>query len=150
MNPVNGNPKCFNDWADFWRLTIRVNVIPADTRKKVTDIGWKQYQNSPVPDWQYKQWVSNDAFAKGMAVIPGRTWHGRDKREEYLICIDADRRKSIDEIWTRNGKTISLQELSQKFLMEQHKDNLDKAHLYFYSPIPFPKKSADSETGSGN
>jgi hypothetical protein len=31
--------------------------------------------------------------------------------------------------------------LSQKFLVEQHKDNPDKAHIYFYSPIPFPKKS---------
>jgi hypothetical protein len=40
-----------------------------------------------------------------------------------------------------------LQELAQKFLVEQHKDNPDKAHIYFYSPIPFPKKAADSILG---
>jgi hypothetical protein len=82
-----------------------------------------------------------------MAVIPGRTWHRKDKIEQYLICLDADKRKAIEELCTRNGKTISLQKLAQKFLVEQHKDNLDKAHIYFYFPIPFPKKSADSVLG---
>jgi hypothetical protein len=35
----------------------------------------------------------------------------------------------------------------EKFLVEQHKDNLDKAHIYFYSPIPFVQKSADTVLG---
>jgi P4 family phage/plasmid primase-like protien len=126
---------------------IGVNVIPADTRNKTTNSCWKQYQNSPIPRWQHEQWIKDGAFATGMAVIPGRTLHRNDKLGQYLICLDADRRKAIDEICTRNGKTISLQGLAQKFLVEQHKDNLDKAHIYFYSPIIFPKKSADSTLG---
>jgi hypothetical protein len=37
--------------------------------------------------------------------------------------------------------------MSQKFLIEQHKDNPDKAHIYFYSPLSFPQKTADSVLG---
>jgi putative DNA primase/helicase len=134
-------------WADYWRYVIGVNVIPADTRNKITVIGWKKYKNSSVPNWQHEQWIKDGAFAKGMALIPGRAWHRNDKIGQYLVCLDADRWNAILEICTRNGKTIPLQELAQKFLVEQHKDNTDKAHIYFYSPIPFPKKSPDSILG---
>jgi len=37
--------------------------------------------------------------------------------------------------------------MAQKTLVEQHKDNLEKAHMYFYSPMPFPKKGADGVIG---
>jgi hypothetical protein len=37
--------------------------------------------------------------------------------------------------------------MAQKFLVEQHKDSPEKAHIYFYSPIPYPKKSAGSVLG---
>ena len=43
------------------------DVIPADTRNKITGTGWKKYQNSPIPDWQNEQWIKEGAFAKGMA-----------------------------------------------------------------------------------
>jgi hypothetical protein len=134
--------------ADNWRYKIGVNVIPADTKNKTTNSHWKQYQNSPIqPKSQHEQWIKDNAFANGMAVMLGRTWHRKGEIGQYLICLDADKREAIDEICTRNGKTISLQKLAQKLLVEQHKDNPDKAHIYFYSPIPFPKKSADSTLG---
>jgi hypothetical protein len=37
--------------------------------------------------------------------------------------------------------------MAQRFLVEQHKDNLESAHIYFYSPVPFPKKDPDSMLG---
>jgi hypothetical protein len=37
--------------------------------------------------------------------------------------------------------------MASKFLIEQHKDDLDKAHICFYSPIPFVKKGPDSIIG---
>jgi hypothetical protein len=37
--------------------------------------------------------------------------------------------------------------MASKFLIEQHKDDLDRAHIGFYSPIPFVKKSPDSNIG---
>jgi putative DNA primase/helicase len=48
---------------------------------------------------------------------------------------------------TINGKTTSLEHMASKFLIEQHKDDLDKAHICFYSPIPFVKKGPDGIIG---
>jgi hypothetical protein len=44
-------------------------------------------------------------------------------------------------------KTIALKGMSEEFLVEQHTDNLDKAHIYFYSPVSFVQKSADAVLG---
>ena len=41
----------------------------------------------------------------------------------------------------------SLKELSDKFIIEQHKDNLERAHVGFYSEIPFNDKPADDQIG---
>ena len=82
-----------------------------------------------------------------MAVIPGVVWHNEQKKGYYFTFIDADKLEAITEICTRNGKTISLQEMAEQFLIEQHHDSLDKAHIYFYSQIPLVKKSADTIIG---
>ncbi len=39
-----------NKWADFWRYTRGVNVIPADMEKKRTYENWKELQDKPIPD----------------------------------------------------------------------------------------------------
>jgi putative DNA primase/helicase len=139
--------KTFNDWVDFWRYDIGVNVIPADTKNKTTSIKWSEYQDKPIPEWQHEKWKKESVFSKGMAVIAGEVWHRKDKKSHYLTIIDADKIDAINEICTRNGNTISLQEMAQKTLIEQHKDCLDKAHIYVYSPIPFVQKGPDSKLG---
>jgi Bifunctional DNA primase/polymerase, N-terminal len=136
-----------NDFVDYWRYNIGVNVIPADTQNKRPIIPWDQWQDKPVPEELHNEWKAQGIFSKGIALIPGKVWHRPDKSNLYFVFIDADKQKAIDELCTRNGKTTTLQEMSQKFIVEQHKDNLDKAHIYFYSSIPFPKKSADSVLG---
>ncbi|MFL6421057.1 MAG: hypothetical protein ACJ71P_16855, partial [Nitrososphaeraceae archaeon] len=86
------------------------------------------------------QWKQQGTFSQGIAIILGRVWHREDKRDQYFTFLDADKHKAIDELSSRNGKTITLQEMAhKKFLIEQHKDNLEKAHIYFYSPVPFPR-----------
>jgi hypothetical protein len=140
-------PTTINKWADFWRYTIGVNVIPADTRNKVTYVKWSTWQDKPVPVEQHDQWKSQNDFSNGMAVIPGVVWHNEEKKGLYFTFIDADKEKAITEICTINGKTISLQEMSEQFIVEQHRDSPDKAHIYFYSPLPFVKKSADPVIG---
>ena len=48
----DNNPNCIfytkkeknNLWADYWRYTIGVNVIPADSLKKRTYEEWKPFQ----------------------------------------------------------------------------------------------------------
>lgn len=137
-----------NDCGDYWRNKKGVNVIPADTKNKTPSVQWSEWQNKPIPQELHDKWKSENAFSKGMAIMPGKVWHRQDKKDYYLIAIDADKKEAITEICTRNGKTTSLPEMAQKTLVEQHKDCLeDRAHIYFYSPIPFPHKSADSVLG---
>jgi Bifunctional DNA primase/polymerase, N-terminal len=136
-----------NESADFWRYQIGVNVIPADTKNKVPSIRWSQWQDKLIPEKIHNTWKQSGDFSNGLAIIPGKIWHKKDKNDLYFIFVDVDKNEGIEEICTRNGRTISLEKMSEKFLVEQHKDNPDKAHIYFYSPIPFVQKAADSIIG---
>jgi DNA polymerase elongation subunit (family B) len=139
----------FNDWADYWRCRIGVNVIPADTKNKSTYIKWSEWQDKPIPEEQHNRWKNENAFSKGIAIIPGKVWHRENKKGLYLIGIDADNLKAIEEICTRNGRSISLNELAQWTLVEQHSDDTNKVHIYVYSHRPFAKKSSD-KTGNND
>ena len=138
-----------NDWADYWRYEVGVNVIPANpaNRSRPTWILWKEngYQNNPILEEQHEQWKKDDAFAKGMAVIAGKVWHTKDtsKNNLYLILVDLDNQKAIDEFCTRNGVTTPLSEMAKTLIVEQHDDMPYKAHVMFYASYPFKKKSSD-------
>jgi hypothetical protein len=133
----------FNNVADFWCYRIGVNVIPADTQNKTTSISWAEWQNKPIPGEVYNEWKAIGAFNRGMAVILGKVWHNKDKLGLYLNGIDAENLKAIEELCTRSGKSISLDELAQWTLVEQHSDDTSRAHIYVYSHKPFTKKSSD-------
>jgi hypothetical protein len=137
-----------NEWANFWRYEIGVNVIPANTREKRTFINWKEYQNSPISEEQHEQWKATGAFNDGMAIIGGKIWHVKDpnKKHLYLILIDLDNKKAIEEFCTRNGVMTCLAELAKTMIVEQHDDELDKAHVIFYASHPFKKKTSDTVT----
>jgi hypothetical protein len=136
-----------NESADFWRYDIGVNVIPTDTKNKKPLVTWYEWQDKPIPEHLHNQWKEQGAFLQGIAIIPWKVWHNEHKKNLYFTFMDADTQKALEELCTINHKISSLQELSKKFLVEQHKDNPQKAHIYFYSPIPFPKKNADSIIG---
>ena len=57
-----------------------------------------------------------------MAIILGRIWHEYDDGQtRYLNLIDQDNQKAIEEILTfKNGEKHTIQELSQKTIVEQH------------------------------
>ena len=45
-------------------------------------------------------------------------------------------------------KYTSIDELKQKFIVEQHEEDADNSfHVYFYSEIPFTDKSPDTILG---
>ena len=129
-----------NDWADFWYYQIGANVIPADTRNKRPVVEWKQYQNVPIPQEQHNEWKQQGAFKDGMAIIAGKVWHNETKKGLYLILVDLDNQKAIDEFCTRNGVMTPLSELAKSLIVEQHKDQPHKAHIIFYATHPLPKK----------
>jgi hypothetical protein len=131
-----------NKRADYWFNVIGVNVFPADTRKKRTFIKWSQWQNRPLEKWQFEEWKKTGAFKDGLAIIPGEVWRGEHKGN-HLIFIDLDNKKAIQEICTRDGKTVTLQQIAEKFIVEMHRDDPNKVHIFFYSEIPFEKKSSD-------
>jgi hypothetical protein len=137
----------YNGWADFWRNTIGVNVIPADTAEKNTHTEWIPWQDKPIPQELHDAWKHNHKFDNGLAVIPGKVWHRLDKLGQYEVIIDADTKKAIEELCTRDGKATSIEHMASKFLIEKHKDDLNRAHICFYSPLPFVKKSSDSIIG---
>jgi hypothetical protein len=136
-----------NEWADFWRYTIGVNIIPADTKNKVIYEKWSEWQDKPISEELHNQWKSENKFSNGIAVILGKVWHNKQKSGLYLNGIDADNLKAVQEICSRNGKTITLQELAQWTLVEPHPDDTNRAHVYIYSQRkPFAKKSSDKTT----
>jgi hypothetical protein len=140
----------FEEFADYWRYVIGVNVFPADTINKTTDVKWSPFQTIPIPEELHNEWKASQAFNKGMAVMLGRVWHNKQKEGLYLNGIDADNLKAIEEICTRGNITRSLKELANWTVVEQHSDAPNKAHIYIYSHKPFAKKSSDKTSASNN
>jgi hypothetical protein len=132
-----------NAWADVWRYEVGINLIPAITQKKKITVEWKRWQTESIPDELHEKWKRENAFADGMAIILGKVWRG-DHIGEYLVFVDLDNLKAIEEFCTRNNKkTVPLKEIAEQFIVEQHPDDTNKAHVLFYSEIPFTKKSSD-------
>ena len=139
----------YNGWADFWRYTIGVNVIPADTEKKRTYENWKEWQEKPITDETHKSWKTENAFSRGMAVILGEAYHRPGRKGQRFIFIDADNQKAIEEICKILGIVVkdkpyeSIQQLAEDFLVEQHEDEPTRAHFYFYAKKKLGNKSSN-------
>jgi hypothetical protein len=133
-----------NKAADYWYDTIGANLIPADTKGKEAYIlnSWKPYQSNPVPLEVFEKWKQLGLFAYGIGVVLGPLWRGKNAGK-YLNLIDADNRLALQEIYSWNGKTISLEKLANWTLVEQHKDDVDRGHIYILSTKPFPTKASD-------
>jgi DNA replicative helicase MCM subunit Mcm2 (Cdc46/Mcm family) len=127
-----------NQWADYYYYQLGVNVIPADTKNKRTYEKWSQWQLNPLPENIFQEWKDNHRFDSGIAVICGRAWRGV-REGKYLTFIDCDNKKAIDEFC--GDKT--LEQISKDFLVEQHRDNPNKAHIFFFTESFIPKKSSD-------
>lgn len=133
----------FNYWADFWRNECGLNVIPADTKNKKIYEKWSLWQNERISEGQHEEWKRKRKFDSGMAIMAGNIWHKKDL-EEYSLCfIDLDNQKAIEEICVIFG-TKDLNQLAQRTIVEQHRDNPFKAHIYFYTEYILKKKSSDT------
>lgn len=132
-----------NRWADFWRNTIGMNVIPADCKSKKPLVSWKEdprgnWQIDPIPKEIHDEWKTKGMFRQGMAIICGKIHHVEEKKNLYLCAIDCDNKKGIEVMHSKG-----IEYLAQQTLTEQH-DNPNKAHFYFYTTKPMPKKSSDA------
>src|SRR4051812_47503189 len=124
------NKTDFDRDYDFWFYTVGSNCIQFDSQKKQTCEYWSKWQDQPIPSELFEKWKQDSLFGKGMAVIPGKIWRGSNKGK-YLVCIDIDNKKGIDEFLSYFNHIKTLEELSQRTIVEQHTDNLERAHIYF-------------------
>jgi hypothetical protein len=95
---LNSNDETMNEWSDFWRNSIGVNVTPVDTKHRYHVVEWKQWQEKPISIEQHEKWKKENAFSKGMAIIPGTLFHRYGQEGIKLVFIDMDNQKAIDEI----------------------------------------------------
>lgn len=138
MMPEN-KVRTTNEWADFWRYEIGMNVIPANTKYKKPIVNWTEWQSNPIPMEVHDKWKAENAFEAGMAIIVGKVWHNPVKQGLYLCAIDCDNAKAVSEM-TPSGIVYH----SAKTLIEWHSDDPNKCHIYFYTHKPVPKKSSDT------
>jgi hypothetical protein len=146
-SPGSGEQQ-FNEGANSWHYDIGVPTIPGIFKTKEPAVKWKEYQENPPTDEQHKQWLNSGAYNGGVMILCGPVRYRKDREGLFLVGIDLDKQKAIDEFCTRNGKTLSFQDdIAKKMLVEQHEDCPARAHCFFYSPFRFPVKRPDSVIG---
>jgi hypothetical protein len=126
--------------TDFWFYTIGANVIPALSMNKRPKVTVTEWQDKSIPIEVYENWKETGAFKDGCAIYTGLIWRGEYKGK-YLVCIDIDNEKGIREVLSKFGKVDTLEKLSEKTIVEQHLDAIQKAHIYFIVEKPLSKKS---------
>ncbi len=130
--------RTINEWADFWRDDVGVNVIPANTKYKKPIVAWTEWQDKPIPKELHEQWKREKIFENGMAIVVGKVWHNELKAGLYLCAVDCDNRKAIEEMMPKG-----VEHYAKQTLIELHPDDSTKCHFYCYTMKPVPKKSSD-------
>ena len=136
-----------NEGARYWREFIGVETLPADSKFKKPLYDWKPYQTIPSTDEEFQRWIDTNAFANGVCILTGKVRHRPDRQHLFFVMIDGDKSDGVKELLRQNGHTPTLQEMSEKWIVEQHNDKPEKAHFGFYSPIRFPEKWPDPILG---
>ena len=87
---------------------VGVPTVPGEFKTKKPCVNWTGYQENPPTDEEHKDWLNQGKYTGGVMILRGLTYYGKDRQHLYLVGIDIDRQKGIDQFCTRNGKTISL------------------------------------------
>ena len=128
----------FNETPDFLYYDLGLNPIPANTKNKTISVRWGEYADKPVPVEVHELRKKLRHYDKGIAILTGKIPRGKYEGK-YFNGIDFDNKKAIDEICKSLGFK-DINELAKWTWVEQHKDNLDKAHIYIISTKPFKNK----------
>ena len=120
----------------FGIINIGCNVISANTKEKNTFETWTNWKDQSIPNEIHESRKKSGHYNNGIAIITGPLWRG-SYVGKYLVAIDLDNKKAIDE-FCKDG----LDELKQHTLVEQT-SNTDKMHIYFIVEREIPNKSSD-------
>jgi len=126
-----------NEYADFWRYEVGVNVIPANSKQKIPLTKWTEYQNNPIPKEIHDEWKKENKFNQGLAVICGQVFHNDEHKGKWLNGIDCDNKLGLEKLCPVGINSIAL-----ITIVEQHA-NKEKGHIYFYTSEPIKSKSAN-------
>lgn len=127
------------DNLDYFYYQMGINVIPTDSQNKRPLVNWKEWQNKVIPNDFYEKWKDNDLFKNGFALFTGRIWRGPNEGK-YLVCVDVDNNKGMQEFLSSFTEIKSIQELSQHTLVVQHEDaKNERAHIYMIVEKPIQK-----------
>ena len=132
-------PSTPNEWADFWRYVIGVNVIPAVNLTKTPKVTWKEYQDAPIPQELHDEWKSKGMFDDGLASIMGKVFHNESLKDYWLNMVDCDNKLGIEQM------TANIIELARGTLVEQSA-NHEKCHVYFYTTEPLKNRVLQNPT----
>ena len=131
--------KISNEWADFWRNDVGVNVIPANTAEKTTDILWTNdprgnWQTEPIPQEVHDGWKNRGMFEKGMAIVCGQVFHNEQFKGMWLNAIDCDNKEGTNAMCP-----TSVEYTAKGTLVEQHA-NPENCHIFFYTDKPLKNR----------
>ena len=103
-NNINNS---INQWTDYWYYKIGVNVIPANTKEKITYENWISWQDKPVPEELHELRKKNGKYSRGIAIVLGKIWRGK-YQSQYLNGIDCDNKKAIEEICSYKNTNTTI------------------------------------------
>jgi P4 family phage/plasmid primase-like protien len=128
-----------NQWADFWRNDVGVNVIPALNKTKIPKTTWKEWQETPIPLEIHNQWKKQNLFDEGLAIICGQVFHNEQFKGMWVNAIDCDNQAGLEAMCP-----TSVEHTAQGTLVEQHA-NPNKCHVLFYSDEPLKNRAINPE-----
>lgn len=126
-----------NEYADYWRYNVGVNVIPAKSKEKIPLVKWSEFQDKPIPQKLHDEWKEQNKFDEGMAVICGKVHFNKEHEGKWLNGIDCDNKLGLDEMCPSG-----INNIASITVVEQHA-NKDKGHIYFYTSEPIKSKSGN-------
>ncbi len=137
-----------NTELDYWHYNIGINVIPVNSKNKITFVSWKNDQSNPITDKQHETRKKNGDYKEGIAALAGKIWRGSYK-DKHLVIVDLDNKNGIDEFIEQCSPNLkTLEELTQQTIVEQHSDNKDKAHVYFIVEKPLINRGSINGTNN--
>lgn len=129
---------------DYFFFEVGANVIPVESTTKRPKVEWKEWQNRSIPEELYEHWKRNGDFRAGYAVITGKLWRGIH-RGKWLVCIDIDNRKGIEDFILMYSQVDRIQALGSSTMVVQHEDaQMDRAHVYYICEMSIPKRSGNN------
>ncbi|HEX9319305.1 MAG TPA: hypothetical protein VF884_10250 [Nitrososphaeraceae archaeon] len=80
-----------NEYADYYRNELGLNVIPANTKEKTTALNtWEIFQHRPISLQVHDKWKNDNSFDQGIAMVMGKVSHHVYKKDLQFIGIDLE------------------------------------------------------------